>query len=458
MVWLAVARWVVTDMSGSIFTSDFKDTPYWWEDAPPFQASADLPAQADMVIIGAGLCGLSAARRALELGVTPLVLDAGPIAGGASSRSGAMLSSGQKLVINGTAGGLDQQMLTELTKAHSDAFDYVRGLSISGEFGEVFQPSGRLFLASVPRDLERFSSHARILSDMAGVTAHVLGADELRAEINTRHYHGGMLVEAFGGLHPSKLAVGLARSLERQGVLLRSHTPAHSVGRDVNGLLVRTPAGDVQTRHVLFATNAYTDGALPAVRRRLAAVGSFMIATAPLGRETLDALMPTRRMYSDTKRNLWYFRPSPDGSRILFGARPGLFPGAPRTAAHRLHDYLAQVFPSLAQVQISHAWTGSVAMTRSHLQHIGQRDGCWFAVGCNGSGVAIMPWLGRLAIERMLGARSTPTVFERTPFHRLPNIGGRPWYVPVAAGAFGAMDWLDRRQAGLRSAAWMERS
>lgn len=437
-------------ISADIFAKEFKAEPYWWDDAPPQACAPDLPNQADLVIVGAGFCGLGAARRALELGAKPVVLDAGAIAGGASSRSGAMLSAGQKFLLNGTSAQLGADLIAALTAAHAEAFDHVRGLAATcGAPGELFQPSGRLFLAAVPKDLDRFAGHARILSELAGLAVSVLGPQDLQREIDTRHYHGGLLVEAFGGLHPSRFALALLRDVQERGAIVRSHTAATCVRRERAGFIVRTLSGDIRTPHVLFATNAYTDGALAWVRQRVAPVGSYMIATEAIGREAVGALMPTRRMYSDTKRNLWYFRPSPDGTRILFGARPGLMPGLPEHAAPLLHRSLVQIFPCLAGVKLSHAWTGSVAMTRSHLQHIGQRGGCWFAVGCNGSGVGIMPWLGRLAIERMLGARALPTVFERLPFSRLPNVAGRPWYVPAAAGAFGLMDWLDRRQAGL---------
>lgn len=437
-------------MPADIFARDFKAEPYWWDDAAPQTRTSPLPGQADLVIVGGGFCGLGAARRALELGAKPVVLDAGAIAGGASSRSGAMLSAGQKFLLNGTSEQLGADLIEALTAAHAEAFDHVRALAAAyGAPGELFQPSGRLFLAAVPKDLDRFAGHARILSDLAGLTASVLGPQDLQREIHTRHYHGGLLVEDFGGLYPSRFACALLKDVEGRGAIVRSHTAVSTVRRAGDGFIVRTPAGDIRTPHVLFATNAYTDSAQTWVRQRVAQVGSYMIATEAIGREAVSALMPTRRMYSDTKRNLWYFRPSPDGTRILFGARPGLIPGVPERAAPLLHRSLAQIFPSLAGVKVSHAWTGSVAMTRSHLQHLGQREGCWFAVGCNGSGVGIMPWLGRLAVERMLGARATPTVFERLPFGRLPNLAGRPWYVPAAAGAFGLMDWLDRRQAGL---------
>ena len=278
--------------------------------------------------------------------------------------------------------------------------------------------------------------------------ARVIAADELGGEIDSKHYHGGLLVEDFGGLHPSRFANSLAGDIRGRGAVLRSHTRVTHIQREGDWHVVQTSVGDIRARHVLFATNGYTDAAMPMVRRRIAPVGSFMIATQELDHGQVERLMPGMRMYSDTKRNLWFFRPSSDGRRILFGARPGLLPRNP-CAAVKLHRFMSSVFPELRSVRISHAWTGTIAMTRLHVQHIGQREGIWFAVGCNGSGIAIMPWLGRLAVERMLGHRTSPTVFERMAFGVMPNLVGRPWYVPFAAASFSMRDWLDRKLAGL---------
>ena len=435
-------------MSDEILAADFKAEPYWWEAAPPLSRRCDLPAESDFVVVGSGFCGLAAARRALELGARPLVLDAGPIGGGASSRSCAMISSGQKLLMSGASRGLESNLVRELSEAHAEAFEYVRTLTTAGGIEARFQPCGRLFLAAAPRDLEMFAEHAQILSKVAGVTARVIRRTDLALELASPNYHGGLLVEEFGGLHPAIFVRSLALDAQRNGVSLRSHTPVLRARRDGDFTVLGTTEGDIRARHALFATNGYTDAALPRVRQRVAAVGSYIVATEKLPVDHIDALMPGRRMYSDSKRNLWYFRPSPDGRRVLFGARPGIFPGSSVNAAPKLHRYMTRIFPDLKPVRISHAWTGQIALTRSHVQHIGRSGGIWFAVGCNGSGVAIMPWLGRLAAERMLGHRPEPTVFERAAFRILPNIGGRPWYVPMAAFGFSLLDWLREKGTG----------
>lgn len=436
-------------MSADIFSDVFKDEPYWWETARPFAVNADLPHKAELVIVGAGICGLGAGHRAIELGVRPLILDAGLVGGGASSRSGAMVSSGQKLLISGAARRLGSDLVAEVSKAHADAFEYVRGLTTASGIDAEFRTTGRLFLAALPRDLKRFVNHARILGEATGLASRIVSGEGLRSEIDSDLYYGGLLVEEFAGLNPALFTRSLARELQARGGTLCAPVRVTGIVRENGEQLVTTNNGTVRARHVLFATNGYTDRVLESVRHRTAAVCSYMVATEELGTDCVTNLMPGGRMYSDTKRNLWFFRPSPDNKRILFGARPGFFTKSPERAAVYLHRFMSKVFPALEPVRISHAWAGMVAMTRGHIQHIGQREGIWFAVGCNGSGIAIMPWLGRLAVERMLGHLTQPSVFERVPFNVLPNIVGIPWYVPFVAGYFNLADWFDRKRAGL---------
>ncbi|MFT4067360.1 NAD(P)/FAD-dependent oxidoreductase [Paraburkholderia sp.] len=437
------------NMTGNILSPDFKGQPFWWEEAMPFSHRIELPSRVDVVIVGSGFCGLSAGIRCLELGQSVLVVDAGPIGGLASSRSGAMLSSGQKFLLNGASKHFSDEKVDAVSRLHAEAFDYVKGLAVDEGLDFDFQQCGRLFLASVPADAARFDVHARVLRERAGVTARVLARDALHAEIGSNYYFGGMVVEEFGGIHPSKFGRALAERFLAAGGLAASHLRVSNVTRTTGRFDVQTARGTVSARQVLFATNGYTDGAFGYLKRRIAPAASYIIATEPLPAALMARAMPNRRMYSDSKRNLWYFRPSPAGDRILFGARPAAMPVPVEEAAKILHGFLCQVFPQLAGVRISHCWTGNVAMTSSHLQQIGSVDGVYYAVGCNGSGAAIMPYVGRLAAERMLGFRTSPTLFETSPFKAFPPYGDFPWFVPLAVAGYEMLDWMDRKRAGI---------
>ncbi|WP_164708057.1 NAD(P)/FAD-dependent oxidoreductase [Paraburkholderia phosphatilytica] len=412
-----------------------------------------MPAKVDVLIVGSGFCGLSAGIRSLELGSSALVVDAGPIGGYASSRSGAMLSSGQKFLLTGASQSFSAEQVDAASRLHAEAFEFVKGLALKEKLEFDFQQCGRVFLASVPADAARFDTHAQVLRSRAGVSARVLRRDELHDEIGTDYYFGGMVVEEFGGIHPSKFGRALARSFLTAGGLAASHLRVTDVARTGGGFRVETARGTVLAKHVLFATNGYTDRAFGYLKSRVAPAASYIIATERLPAAVMAEAMPRRRMYSDSKRNLWYFRPSPAGDRILFGARPGAMLVPVDEAARTLHGFLCRVFPQLRDVKISHCWTGNVAMTHSHLQQMGSVDGIHYAVGCNGSGAAIMPYLGRLAAERMLGFRATPTLFECSPFKAFPPYGKYPWFVPLAVAGYDMLDWIDRKRASLKEVA-----
>jgi glycine/D-amino acid oxidase-like deaminating enzyme len=132
-------------------------------------------------------------------------------------------------------------------------------------------------------------------------------------------------------------------------------------------------------------------------------------------------------MLVETAASHLYFRPSPDGERIILGGRAALHPIPLPEAARRLSAHLARVFPQLGPVGLAHAWTGNVAMTRSDLPGIGQdADGVWYALGCNGSGVALMPYLGHKAALKMLGDPEGATAFDDIPSGSTPFLFARP--------------------------------
>ena len=162
-----------------------------------------------------------------------------------------------------------------------------------------------------------------------GIEAHAVPRSEQRGVLGTDFYHGGMVRNDIGGLHPAKLHRGMLRlALEsgrdrawRDGGAGLRAQEWRLRGRDG----ARTRAGD----HVIAGTNGYTDGSDPWLRRRLVPVRSRIIATAPLSNNLMSELMPKGVMCSETRKLHYYYRPSPDGTRILFGGRDGTIAGEP---------------------------------------------------------------------------------------------------------------------------------
>ncbi|MGL4975660.1 MAG: NAD(P)/FAD-dependent oxidoreductase, partial [Bosea sp. (in: a-proteobacteria)] len=199
--------------------------------------------------------------------------------------------------------------------------------------------------------------------------------------------------------------------------------------------------GITQAGDVLACTNGHTFTALPGLAPRLVAMPSYLMATEPLGQNRVRALIPNMRMLVETRSTHLYYRPSPDGERIVLGGRAALHPIPLPQVASTLQRWLSQVFPDLEGTAVTHCWTGNVAMTRSDLPWIGQRDGIWHALGCNGSGVALMPSLGHKLALKVLGDPDGATAYDGIEPKAVPFHDGRPWFLPAMTAWWRFQDW-----------------
>jgi glycine/D-amino acid oxidase-like deaminating enzyme len=210
---------------------------------------------------------------------------------------------------------------------------------------------------------------------------------------------------------------------------------------------VATARGTVRARNVILGTNGYTDGVDPWLRRRMVPVRSRMIATAPLSPNLMGALMPRRMMCGETRQLHFYYRPSPDGTRILFGGRDGTIAGEPEWPTKTLRRALADVFPEIADVTITHSWYGNVAMNRDMVPRIFTRMGMRYAAGYCGSGVVWARWAGQKAALQVLGDEAGASALDFRPPHTVPLFRGKAWFMPAV---FAWMNFQDKRTAAKR--------
>jgi glycine/D-amino acid oxidase-like deaminating enzyme len=246
------------------------------------------------------------------------------------------------------------------------------------------------------------------------------------------------------GLHPARYHAGLIGRVREAGAIVVGNSPVTTIDRTGSGFTVTTPAGSLQARDVVVATNGYTGSVTPALRRRVVPVTSYMIATAPLSPNLMATLMPKRRMLSDSNRLLCYFRPSPDNTRVLFGGRPAYTAIGPKRAAERLAGYMTRIFPELHGVELTHSWFGYIAYTFDRLPHAGERDGMHYAMGYCGSGVVMSTWLGRKAALRLLGHAQGKSAFAELRHPTSPLYYGRPWFLPFVQAWYQGADMLGR--------------
>ena len=424
-------------------TANISTDPYWWDAAPrEAPAEAALPARCDVAIVGAGYAGLAAALTLAREGRSVVVLDAGPPGFGASSRSGGMIGHGHRLSYTKLIERYGAAKAKALVREGMSSLQFLKDLIADEDIDARLQVTGRVRGAWTQADYETMARDAAALRRDLDMPIDVLTRDDVHNEVATGFYVGGLLFRAHGGVHPALLAQGMLARARSAGALVAGHTPVTGVRREGRAFVVDTARGALQAAEVVATTNGYTGRTTPALARRLVAIPSFLIATNALGEERVQSLFPQLRMIVETRDKHLYYRPSPDGTRIVIGGRAALHPIALTRAAAWLMKELRDIFPSLADAHVTHAWTGNVAMTRSDLPGIGKRDGVWYALGCNGSGVALMPYLGHKVAQKILGRPEGDTAFDDIPFTAVPFYNGNAWFRPLMTSWYRMRDNL----------------
>jgi len=432
---------------------DFKASPFWWEAwQPSADGSADLPARADVAIVGAGYGGLATALELRRAGTDVVVIEANELGSGASSRNGGAVSGGINLGkgLSGRRGADRDEIAREAAAMLADAADSLLLLEeiIVREGIECFyERKGRLVGAYTPKHYDDLARKLDALNRDAGGEAYMLAKERQHEEIASDFYYGGMVVRRSGKLHPALYCKGLLDACRLHGVTLCARTRVTRITRQPQGFLVRTDRGEAVAREVVIATNGYTGDLTPALKRRVLPVASHIIATEELAPELAASLIPNGKTISDTPRVLTYYRMSPDGRRVLFGGRARFTQVGPQVSVPALHRMMTQRFPQLAGVRVTHAWTGNVAFTFDFLPHMGRHDGMHYMLGCNGSGVAMMTYLGTQTARKILGGANRVSALDERAFPTMPLYGGNPWFLPLVGGYYRLRDRLDRWMA-----------
>ncbi len=419
-----------------------KSTPYWWEAAPVGPApDQPLAPKTDVAILGAGYTGLSAALTLARAGRSVTVFDAMNPGEGASSRNGGITSGSIRPAFAtlkrkfGAKTALEIE--AESKRAREFLYAFLREEGVSCDF----QHTG-LFRAALGHDqYDDMARGAETLAKRLDIESYAVPHSEQRDYIGTDFYRGGVVRMDIGGLHPAKFHAELLRFALAAGVTVHTHTPVTAIARNTGGFDVQSPKGSIVARQVLVCTNGYTDGATPFLRRRLVPVRSRIIVTEPLSPNLMAKLMPKSMMMGENRKLGFYYRPTPDGTRILLGGRDSSRQGDPVAPMMRLREGLVELFPELADTGLSHSWYGHVAMNRDMLPRLFERDGVTYASGFCGSGVVWAPWLGRNAALRLMGDTSQGrSVFDMRPPPAVPFYNGTPWFMPAVIKGFGVQD------------------
>ena len=432
-------------LSDPSFAPDMKFAPYWWEAAPPLSLpEAAVPAKADVAIVGAGYTGLVAALSLARAGRDVVVCEAEAIGWGASSRNQGQMGALFKRSFEDLAAAFGRDRAAAIFREGQLAVEHCKDLIETEQIQCHLQRSGRFVAAYRPRDYESLARELDVLRREVDYEADMVPRSEQHREIGTGFYFGGQVRHNDAMLHGALYHRGLLERALDAGVQVLPHTPVTHLERVGTGFAVATGRGAIQADDVLIATNGYTREVTPDLRRRVIPIGAYGIATEPLPPSRINRILPAGRPYNDTRKLIQSIRPSPDGSRLIFGGRAALSEADPRSTARRLQAVMVDVFPDLSDVRITHSWMGFVAFTFQFLPHIGTRDGAHYALGCCGSGIAMATWLGRKAALRILGSKDAATAFDDIPFETRPLYHGNPWFLPLILSYYRLRDRLPR--------------
>jgi glycine/D-amino acid oxidase-like deaminating enzyme len=433
-------------MTASIFSSDFKPRPFWWEAYEPRPLpEIALPGSARVVIMGAGYAGLNAALELHREGIDCIVLDANEPGYGGSSRNGGMVSGGVNVGKRYMAKALsDEEAAPFLTDA-ADAFGFIEDLIARHAIDCGWTRAGYFLGAWCKSHYDTMAHKADLLNQTAGSESYLVPPERQREEIGSDYYRGGLVVGRAGHLHPALFFKGLLDLCEARNIPIASRTPATRLTETPGGWRVDTPRGSIHAGDVLIATNGYTGDVTPELKRRVVPVGSYIIATEELSPDLAASISPKNRSFADTRRVLTYYRMSPDGKRLIFGGRAKFGHTDPVETAPILHRFMIDRFPQLRGTRITHAWTGNVAFTLDEMPHMGKFKNLHYALGCNGSGIAMMSYLGHQTARKIAGKVNHICAFDRPEFPDHPLYTGNTWFLPWIGRYFRTRDWLDRQ-------------
>lgn len=421
-----------------------KQTPFWVEEHPrPENLTSELPGEADVLVVGSGLTGLTAALRLARGGKSVVVVDSGEIASGASSVNGGMVSPDIKAGIRHIFDRHGPELGREMWQATVRSVDIVADLAATESIDARIVRGGMAALGIGDAARHTFEKSVSWYRANVGVDWEVLGPDRIGEVVGNSPFTAALFEPEGFGIQPARFVFGVADRAAAAGARLVANCEATSFERTGVGFRVATSGGTVRAGDVVLATNGYTTTRpSPELARRIVPVGSYIIVTEPIG-EQAAAVFPGGAMTYTKKRLLNYMRRTPD-DRILIGGRRNLHPGLDlRESADALRRQLVAFFPRLEGVPISHVWGGKLAVPFDLVPHMGHVDGAWYALGYAGHGVGLSTLLGH-ELGGMLLGEEPPSVFTKVPHPTRFYYRGKPWFLTPASILYRALDRLNR--------------
>lgn len=394
-------------------------------------------ASCDVAIVGGGLAGLSAALELAERGYSVRLLEAREVGYGASGRNGGQAIHGLACDIDEVELQLGAQDARRVFDMSIEALDLIRSRCRRYDIDCDWR-DGFLGVAVNERKATSLVAGARHLADRYGYPMTIVARDQVRQWIDSPRYLAAVHDARSGHLHPLKYTLGLARAAARAGVRIHEGTTVTGLAHSPTPVL-HTERGRVSARQVLLAGNVYLQGVARQLERRIMPVGTYIVASEPVGDDLARQLIPSGSAVCDNNFVLDYFRFAVD-SRLLYGGRVSYSTATPMNLAQSMRKRMVETFPQLRGAEVTHAWGGFVDISMNRAPDFGRLPDApqvYYLQGFSGHGLALTGLAGKLVAEAMNGdatrfdtfARIRHRPFPGGPLLRTPALVlGMAWY------------------------------
>ncbi|TWI38307.1 NAD(P)/FAD-dependent oxidoreductase [Paracoccus sulfuroxidans] len=403
---------------------------------PPFPQQRGEE-RADVVVVGGGYTGLSAALHLAEAGFSTMLLEAHRVGFGASGRNGGQLGSGQRLEVDelekmvGKPGARALWDMAEEAKALTRDLAARSGVAVHDGVAHAYRkPSEIDHSRRMIERLARDYTYDRVES---------LDREAFRAILPSDAYIAGELDHGAGHLNPLALALGIAKLADQAGAQIRELSHVHAIRHATRAgekSIVQTAKGRVLCDHVILAGNGYLGHLDMQVAARVMPINNFIVATEPLGARTAEVLRRNIAVH-DTKFVVNYWRLSED-NRLIFGGGENVSYRFPKDIAAKVRKPLLQIYPGLADVALTHAWGGTLAITMNRMPCFARpAPNCLSASGYSGHGLALANLAGKLMAQAIAGQAQGFDAMAALPSPPFPGgtmlrwpmlVAGMSWY------------------------------
>ncbi|KAA0010222.1 FAD-binding oxidoreductase [Billgrantia pellis] len=369
----------------------------WHETSP--EPCLELPAlegrqSADVIVVGAGITGLSTALHLAEAGTSVALIEAGEIPSGGSGRNVGLVNAGLWIPPDDICKALGERdgerANAILSEAPSEVFALIERHGIECQATRT----GTLHLAHNAKGEQELSRRVEQFQQR-GAPVELLEEEACWRKVGTRQIRRALLDRRAGTLNPAAYTRGMARAAVAAGASLFTQSPALGIAREGDAWRVTTPQGSVVASQVVLATNAYSEEDWNQVRRHFFPGCFFQVASAPLPDALAGDILPERQGAWDTRLVLSSMRRDAEGRLILgsLGRGEGRPAAYLRCWADRIQRHY---FPQLGKVDWECHWTGKIAFTPDHtLRLFEPAPGILAATGYNGRGITTGTVVGK---------------------------------------------------------------